>query len=38
MGSDRNIKITRPSDMALARLFFEEERQHLAQASSSIAH
>ncbi len=25
LGSDRNIKITRPSDMALARLFLEEE-------------
>lgn len=33
MGSDRNIKITRPSDMALARLFFEEEREQLAQVS-----
>jgi 2-C-methyl-D-erythritol 4-phosphate cytidylyltransferase len=35
MGSDRNIKITRPSDMALARLFFEEERQQLAEANSN---
>ncbi len=26
-GSDRNIKITRPGDMALARLFYEEERR-----------
>lgn len=26
-GSDRNIKITRPSDMDLARLFLAEERQ-----------
>jgi 2-C-methyl-D-erythritol 4-phosphate cytidylyltransferase len=25
LGSDRNIKITRPSDMALARLFLQEE-------------
>ncbi len=25
LGSDRNIKITRPTDMALARLFYEEE-------------
>ena len=25
LGSDRNIKITRPTDMALARLFHEEE-------------
>jgi 2-C-methyl-D-erythritol 4-phosphate cytidylyltransferase len=38
MGSDRNIKITRPSDMALARLFFDEERQQLAEASSNAAH
>jgi 2-C-methyl-D-erythritol 4-phosphate cytidylyltransferase len=26
LGSDRNIKITRPGDMDLARLFFEQER------------
>jgi len=26
LGSDRNIKITKPSDMALARLFYEEEK------------
>ena len=26
LGSDRNIKITKPSDMALGRLFLEEER------------
>jgi 2-C-methyl-D-erythritol 4-phosphate cytidylyltransferase len=26
MGSDRNIKITRPGDMELARLFLQEER------------
>ena len=25
LGSERNIKITRPSDMDLARLFFEQE-------------
>ncbi len=25
LGSDRNIKMTRPTDMALARLFYEEE-------------
>lgn len=25
LGSDRNIKITKPSDMALARLFYQEE-------------
>ena len=27
LGSDRNIKITRPSDMALANLFYREEQQ-----------
>ena len=27
LGSDRNIKITRPSDMALANLFYQEEQQ-----------
>jgi 2-C-methyl-D-erythritol 4-phosphate cytidylyltransferase len=26
LGSDRNIKITRPSDMDLARLFLSEEK------------
>jgi 2-C-methyl-D-erythritol 4-phosphate cytidylyltransferase len=26
-GSDRNIKITKPSDMDLAQLFLEQERQ-----------
>jgi 2-C-methyl-D-erythritol 4-phosphate cytidylyltransferase len=25
MGSDRNIKITKPGDMDLARLFLEQE-------------
>lgn len=35
LGSDRNIKITRPSDMALARLFYEEELE--AAASESAA-
>jgi len=25
-GSERNIKITRPSDLTLARVFLEEER------------
>ena len=25
LGSDRNIKITKPGDMALARLFYQEE-------------
>ena len=35
LGSDRNIKITRPSDMALARLFYEEELE--AAASETTA-
>jgi len=26
-GSDRNIKITKPTDMELAHLFLEEERE-----------
>ena len=26
MGSDRNIKITKPSDLPLARLYIQEER------------
>ena len=26
-GSDRNIKITKPSDMDLAQLFLEQERE-----------
>lgn len=30
LGSDRNIKITRPSDMALARLFLQEEKEQAA--------
>ena len=29
MGSDRNIKITKPSDLPLARLFIAQEREHL---------
>ena len=29
-GSDRNIKITRPSDIELARLFLAEEKQKLS--------
>ena len=28
LGSERNIKITRPSDMDLARFYLEQERQH----------
>jgi 2-C-methyl-D-erythritol 4-phosphate cytidylyltransferase len=31
-GSDRNIKITRPGDMELARLFLEEERASASRA------
>jgi 2-C-methyl-D-erythritol 4-phosphate cytidylyltransferase len=34
LGSDRNIKITRPTDMALAHLFFQEEVEHLAEAGA----
>jgi len=30
LGSERNIKITRPGDMDLARLFLEQERRHNA--------
>ena len=26
-GSDRNIKITKPTDMDLARLFFQEQQE-----------
>jgi 2-C-methyl-D-erythritol 4-phosphate cytidylyltransferase len=28
LGSERNIKITRPGDMELARLFLEQERRN----------
>jgi 2-C-methyl-D-erythritol 4-phosphate cytidylyltransferase len=35
LGSDRNIKITRPSDMDLARLFFQEQGA-LARESSHL--
>jgi len=28
-GSDRNIKITKPSDLPLARLFIAQEREHI---------
>ncbi len=31
LGSDRNIKITKPGDMDLARLFFHEETAKEAQ-------
>jgi 2-C-methyl-D-erythritol 4-phosphate cytidylyltransferase len=29
MGSDRNIKITKPSDLPLARLYIAQEREHV---------
>jgi 2-C-methyl-D-erythritol 4-phosphate cytidylyltransferase len=35
MGSDRNIKITRPSDLALARLFFQEQAESPEAAPAS---
>ena len=31
MGSDRNIKITKPSDLPLARLYIAQEREHATQ-------
>jgi 2-C-methyl-D-erythritol 4-phosphate cytidylyltransferase len=36
LGSDRNIKITRPTDMDLARLFFQEQGALVARESSGI--
>ena len=33
-GSDRNIKITRPGDLAVAELFYREEQQALAEQQS----
>ena len=33
MGSDRNIKITKPSDLPLARLYIEQERGHIRDDS-----
>lgn len=33
MGSDRNIKITKPSDLPLARLYIAQEREHLREGS-----
>jgi len=36
LGSDRNIKITRPSDMALARLFYQEEAGQLLEAQQPL--
>lgn len=37
MGSDRNIKITKPSDLALARLFLAQENQSRTADSPSRA-
>ena len=37
LGSDRNIKITRPSDMALAHLFYHEELEGRTEPSPSLA-
>jgi 2-C-methyl-D-erythritol 4-phosphate cytidylyltransferase len=34
-GSDRNIKITKPSDLELARFYLEQERHALAEPNSS---
>ena len=31
MGSDRNIKITKPSDLPLARLYIAQEREHVRE-------
>jgi len=31
MGSDRNIKITKPSDLPLARLYIAQEREHIQE-------
>jgi 2-C-methyl-D-erythritol 4-phosphate cytidylyltransferase len=31
MGSDRNIKITKPSDLPLARLYIAQEREHIRE-------
>jgi 2-C-methyl-D-erythritol 4-phosphate cytidylyltransferase len=33
MGSDRNIKITKPSDLPLARLFIAQEREHIQEGA-----
>lgn len=37
LGSDRNIKITRPSDMALAHLFYQEEVEASPKAGTAPA-
>jgi 2-C-methyl-D-erythritol 4-phosphate cytidylyltransferase len=36
MGSDRNIKITKPSDLPLARLFFAQEREQAERRAKSL--
>ena len=33
MGSDRNIKITKPSDLPLARLYIAQEREHVRDSA-----
>jgi 2-C-methyl-D-erythritol 4-phosphate cytidylyltransferase len=33
MGSDRNIKITKPSDLPLARLYIAQEREHVQEGA-----
>ena len=33
MGSDRNIKITKPSDLPLARLYIAQEREHIREGA-----
>jgi 2-C-methyl-D-erythritol 4-phosphate cytidylyltransferase len=35
MGSDRNIKITKPSDLPLARLYVAQEREHVRDGDQS---
>lgn len=36
MGSDRNIKITKPSDLPLARLFFAQEHEQAERRAKSL--
>jgi 2-C-methyl-D-erythritol 4-phosphate cytidylyltransferase len=36
LGSDRNIKITKPSDMDLARLFFLQEQRERLRADAVV--
>jgi len=36
MGSDRNIKITNPSDLPLARLFFAQEREQAERRAKTL--